>query len=97
MPLGYSSLMVPLPGYDELGRKVILGRWGVYDPHKVTLDEVTKASCIISDVLLEEEEKATVTGYVMMMDCAGITVTHMTGYTPALMKKSMVMWQVRAT
>lgn len=87
--------MLPLPGYDHMGRRVILGRWGNYDPQKFDLEDVTKASCIISDILLEEEEQATVTGYSMMMDCDNITMAHMVSYSPAMIKKSMVLWQVR--
>lgn len=89
-----SSVMLPLPGYDHQGRKVVFGRWGIYDPNKVSMDEVMKLGSLIFDVLLDEDEQATITGVVMAGDCTGLTLAHAMAYTPAMAKKSMVLWQV---
>ncbi|XP_042874965.1 alpha-tocopherol transfer protein-like isoform X2 [Penaeus japonicus] len=87
------GVMLPLPGYDHLGRKVVFGRWGIYDPNKVSMNEVMKMGSIIFDVMLQEDEQASVTGVVLAGDCTGLTLTHAVAYTPAMAKKSMVLWQ----
>ncbi|XP_069978325.1 alpha-tocopherol transfer protein-like isoform X3 [Penaeus vannamei] len=87
------GVMLPLPGYDHQGRKVVFGRWGIYDPNKVSMDEVMKLGSLIFDVLLDEDEQATITGVVMAGDCTGLTLAHAMAYTPAMAKKSMVLWQ----
>lgn len=90
-------MILPLRGYDHLGRMVFIGRYGAYNPEKVDIDDLFKATLMIGDVLLEEDEQATVTGSVMVFDFLGMTMAHMVCYTPAVVKKSMVLWQVRAT
>lgn len=89
-----NRVMIPLPGYDRLGRKVVFGRWGIYDPNKVSMDDIMKLGSMIFDVLLEEDEQASVTGVVIAGDCTGLTLAHAVAYTPAMAKKSMVLWQV---
>nr|XP_045595423.1 alpha-tocopherol transfer protein-like isoform X5 [Procambarus clarkii] len=87
------GLMLPLPGYDHLGRKVFLSRAGEYDPKDVSVDEVNKACLTILTVFAEEDEQSTITGTVMVLDVEKMTLAHMTGYTPSVVKKSMVLWQ----
>ncbi|KAK8734208.1 hypothetical protein OTU49_006058, partial [Cherax quadricarinatus] len=87
------GVMLPLPGHDHLGRKVILGRWGVYDPQQVSVDDMNRASLMISDILAEEDEQTTITGSVFVGDSEGMTMAHIASFTPSLMKKSMVLWQ----
>merc|ERR1719209_1000309 len=48
------GLMVPLPGYDSLGRKVILGRLGAWDPNKMKPEDLFKAGSMLLDVLFME-------------------------------------------
>lgn len=95
--LGYCSVILPLPGYDHLGRKVYLGRFGACDPEKFDVNDMTAATLMIFDVQLDEDEQSTVTGTVLVTDASGMTMAHMVHYTPAVMKKSMVLWQVRET
>merc|ERR1712212_873879 len=87
------GVMLPLPGYDHLGRKIVWGRWGIYDPNVVSMDEILKLGSIIFDVMLEEDEQAGITGVVLAGDCTGLTFTHAVAFTPAIAKKSMVLWQ----
>lgn len=87
--------MLPLPGYDHLGRKIVFGRWGIYNPGEVNVDDLCKMGCIMLDILLEEDEQMSITGVVMVEDCSGLTLSHAIAFTPAHAKKSLVMWQVR--
>lgn len=88
-------MSLPLPGHDHMGRKVILYRWGVYDPNAFAMDDIMRASLMISDVLCEEDEQSSITGFVLVGDSAGMTMAHVLVYTPAMTKKAMVLWQVR--
>ncbi|XP_050724980.1 retinol-binding protein pinta-like isoform X2 [Eriocheir sinensis] len=88
------GIMLPLPGHDQLGRKVLFGRWGIYDPKMVSMDELIKTTSMFIDVMLDEDELSSITGYVMLGDCTGLTVSHAIGFTPSHAKKSLVMWQV---
>ncbi|XP_069951885.1 alpha-tocopherol transfer protein-like isoform X3 [Cherax quadricarinatus] len=87
------GIMLPLPGYDHLGRKVFIGRWGAYDPKEVSVDDVNRASIMISDIMADEDEQCTITGSVMVGDSEGMTMAHVAAFTPSLIKKSMVLWQ----
>ncbi|KAK4301938.1 hypothetical protein Pmani_025947 [Petrolisthes manimaculis] len=69
-------------------------RWGTYDPHKISIDDMSRASLVISDVLCEEDEQSSITGIVIIGDSEGMTASHVLGYTPGMMKKAMVLWQV---
>ena len=46
-------------------------------------------------VLAEDEEQATITGMVQIIDFAGMNSNHMLHMTPAFVKKAMIVWQVR--
>lgn len=94
--LGCYSLLLPLPGYDHLGRKVIVCRWGLYDPRLVSAEDLMKASSIIFDVFIEEDDQASVTGHVLLGDCADLSVRHVAGFTLPFASKSMTLYQVRA-
>ncbi|XP_069187328.1 retinol-binding protein pinta isoform X1 [Procambarus clarkii] len=87
------GLMLPLPGYDHLGRKVYLNRAGDFDPKEVSVDEINKACLTILDISTEEDEQSTITGTVMVGDVEKMTLAHVAAFTPSMMKKSMVLWQ----
>ncbi|KAK4301939.1 hypothetical protein Pmani_025948 [Petrolisthes manimaculis] len=86
--------MLPLPGYDREGRKVLFGRWGIYDPKHVSMDEVIRTCSIIFDLVMEEDEQCNLTGIVLAGDCTGLSLSHAMAFTPAIGRKSMVFWQV---
>lgn len=92
--MGHCSSMVPLPGYDQLGRKVLFGRWGINDPKAVSMDEMIQATSMLIDVLLEEDEQSSVTGIVMLDDCASATISHALAFTPSHARRAFVLWQV---
>lgn len=92
--LAHSSVMLPLPGHDSLGRKVLFCRWGVYDPKEVSMDELIKSTSMVIDLMLEEDELSNLAGVVWVGDCTGVTIAHAVSFTPAHARKSLVMWQV---
>ncbi|XP_066978641.1 retinol-binding protein pinta-like isoform X5 [Macrobrachium rosenbergii] len=85
--------VLPLPGYDPKGRKIVLVRSGAHDPKEYMIDEVFKATCFISDIMFEEDEQAGITGIVNILDMEGVTPAHMMQMTPPLVKKTMTIWQ----
>ncbi|KAK8375026.1 hypothetical protein O3P69_017775 [Scylla paramamosain] len=87
------GVVLPLQGYDPMGRKVLFCRWGIFDPKEVTMDELIKSTSMIMDVLMDEDEQTSLVGINMLGDCTGLTFSHAIAFTPAHAKKSMVMWQ----
>ncbi|CAL4095895.1 unnamed protein product [Meganyctiphanes norvegica] len=87
------GMFLPLPGYDKEGRRVVFIRTSVHDPAKFSMDECFKATHFINDVMIEEDEQCSITGFVQCMDMAKATMAHNLQMTPALMKKSMTIWQ----
>lgn len=86
---------LPLPGYDHEGRKVVIIRTAAHDPSTTPMDLVFKATHFIGDVMVCEDEQASVTGIVQVLDLKGSTAGHALQMTPALIKKAMIIWQVR--
>nr|XP_045595419.1 retinol-binding protein pinta-like isoform X1 [Procambarus clarkii] len=87
------GMFLPLPGYDNQGRKVVIIRTGLHDPKTTTMDEVFKATHFISDILWIEDEQMSLSGVVQVLDLAGVTPAHGMQMTPALVKKAMTIWQ----
>lgn len=90
-----TSAFLPLPGYDHEGRKVVIIRTAAHDPSITPMDLVFKATHFIGDVMMCEDEQASVTGIVQVLDLQGATAGHALQMTPALVKKAMIIWQVR--
>lgn len=86
-------MCLPLPGSDSQGRKVVLTRW-VYDPRETLLDDLMKASMMIFDVWMEEDEEASVMGLVVLEDVQELSLSHLASFTPSFAKKSLVLFQV---
>lgn len=89
------SILLPLTGYDYMGRRVILGRLGLFNPSKNSANILFKALSMVTDCMLEEDEQASVTGCVAIGDNADMSLSHVYIFTPSLAKKAMVLWQVR--
>ncbi|XP_069951886.1 retinol-binding protein pinta isoform X4 [Cherax quadricarinatus] len=87
------GMFLPLPGYDNEGRKVVIIRTALHDPKVTSMEEVFKATHLISDVLWMEDEQMSVTGVVQLLDMADVTPAHGMQMTPALVKKAMTIWQ----
>lgn len=88
------STFLPLPGYDHDGRRVIIILAGGHDPKLYSMDEVFKATHLISDIMLEEDEQLSITGVVQILDLKGVTAAHALQMSPPLVKKAMTIWQV---
>lgn len=73
----------------------MLGRLGLIDPTKTSMNTVLRALSTVTDVMLQDDEQASVTGYVMIGDSTYMSVSHVAAFTPSLAKKAMVVWQVR--
>ncbi|XP_050724975.1 retinol-binding protein pinta-like isoform X1 [Eriocheir sinensis] len=89
------GILLPLTGYDYMGRRVMLGRLGHYNPSKNSANMLFKALSMVTDCMLEEDEQASVTGYVAIGDNADMSLSHVYIFTPSIAKKAMVLWQVR--
>lgn len=86
--------MVPLPGYDPQGRKVIFGRLGAWDPSKYRPEDLFKAAGMLFDALFLDDEQTTVMGIVQANDMTGLTLNHVTSLPFPLMKRVLKTWQV---
>lgn len=59
------------------------------------MDQVFKATHLISDIMVDEDEPMSITGVVQLLDMEGVTAGHAMQMTPAIVKKAMTIWQVR--
>ncbi|EFN63565.1 Alpha-tocopherol transfer protein-like [Camponotus floridanus] len=78
LSLGY---LFAAPGRDAKGRRVIIARPGVFDPHKYTNVDMCKIHAITYETLMEDEESQ-VRGFVHFADGAGVSFPHLTLFTP---------------
>ncbi|KAK3865837.1 hypothetical protein Pcinc_028581 [Petrolisthes cinctipes] len=91
---GVAVAILPLPGTDYKGRKVVLTRAGLNDPNEISLQELVAGVLMVTDVFFDEEEVASVTGVVVVEDVRQITMTHMVALTPVYAKKMSTLLQV---
>ena len=85
--------MLPLPLPDDQGRCVILGRNGVIPPSVKVVDWI-KTNIMMSDILLEENDRLVICGTVNVMDHDKSSLAVMAQMTPALGKKMATIFQV---
>ncbi|XP_050448224.1 alpha-tocopherol transfer protein-like [Cataglyphis hispanica] len=78
LSLGY---LFAAPDRDAKGRRVIIARPGVFDPHKYTNVDMCKIHAITYETLMEDEENQ-VRGFVHFADGAGVSFPHLTLFTP---------------
>jgi len=90
--LSYGSVL-PLPGYDHLGRKVVLIRTAAHDPAIVKQSMVQRVSFMTFEVMNMEEEQLFITGMVLLFDFSGYTVNHFLAFPLADIKKSKLCWE----
>jgi hypothetical protein len=86
--------MLPLPGFDHLGRKVFVYRMGCFPPEKVKVEDLEKASGMVAEVLAYEEPVIFITGVVVIVDFDGYTLSHLTHRPLSFMKKQAKYFQV---
>ena len=86
-------MALPLPLADDQGRIVLLARNGAFPPD-VKIIDVIKANMMISDILLEENDRVVICGSVNVMDNENTSLALMSQMTPALAKKMSTLFQV---
>jgi len=88
------GVVVPLPKTDGPdGPRIMLIRSGCYDADKVDIWRMFKATSLIQDIMLLEDDNMVVAGTVNIMDVKGATMSHFTKWTPSMMKKMTMVWQ----
>lgn len=87
------GLMVPLPGYDQQGRKVIFGRLGAWNPATHRPEDLFKAAGMLFDALFLDDEQTTIKGIVQANDMTGLTLAHVTSLPLTLVKRVLRAWQ----
>nr|XP_045595426.1 alpha-tocopherol transfer protein-like isoform X8 [Procambarus clarkii] len=84
---------LPLLGYDKEGRRVVLTRWGRYDPSKAPVSDLMRATLAVIEVWMEEDEQASVTAMVTIEDCRSLGFSHIAVLKPAFVKKAAMVLQ----
>ena len=69
-------------------------RPGCFDPMLHKPEDIEKANLMISDTMGWEDEQIFVTGMVIIIDCQGFSLNHLTLKPLALTKKQMYYLQV---
>ncbi|XP_073973868.1 clavesin-1-like [Rhodnius prolixus] len=69
------------PGRDIYGRRWIVARPGVFDPHKFINADMCRIHGIVYETLMEDEENQ-VRGFVHFADGAGVSFPYLTLFTP---------------
>ena len=81
-------------GYDKHGRKVLLMRGSETDPNKHTILDQFKFNYMVNEMMIDQLDQSSVTGFVGVQELSGMTLAHMKTFTPAIGKKAMTIWQV---
>jgi len=87
------GVYIPLPGYDDQGRFVILCSFGKINPAKVRSEDLMRASNMVIGCAMEGNEQASVRGFVMVNDLSGVKSSHLSLLGPATVKKLMAMME----
>jgi len=84
---------LPLPGYDALGRKVIVSRPCCFDPYVIKPEDVEKVNYMVGEIMNEEDEQFFVNGMVGVIDMAGFNLGHLTQRPMTMIKKQTQYFQ----
>ncbi|RXG54537.1 Alpha-tocopherol transfer protein-like [Armadillidium vulgare] len=87
------GVFLPLPGYDDKGRKVILIRPDKHNTNTTSMDDLIKVFQIILDLLIEEDVQHSVIGVTILIDFQGFTPNYVLQATPLILKKIFTVWQ----
>ncbi|XP_046652805.1 retinol-binding protein pinta-like [Daphnia pulicaria] len=85
--------ILPLPGRDDEGRKVIVIRASIHDPYKHKQDDVLKIMNMVVELLCRDDEAISVTGVVCIVDLKGVGMGHAMQMTPSMIRKAVNSWQ----
>ncbi|GBP41119.1 Alpha-tocopherol transfer protein-like [Eumeta japonica] len=89
-----TSLILP-KSKDPLTPRVVLLRPTVYDPNKFHIADIICVFYYLVQILVIEDDTAQVIGVKTVVDTKGTAVAHLSQLTPALLKKIVVVTQVR--
>jgi CRAL/TRIO domain len=85
--------LLPLPGYDHLGRRVAIIRSGFPDPSATNFEVIQRVSFMVWELFCHEEEQMFITGAVLILDMEGYTISHFTQLPMSLAKKLQLCWE----
>ncbi len=83
-----------MPGYDHLGRKVIISRPCCFDPFVLKPEDVEKANFMIGELMSRDDEQFIITGMVGVIDMTGFNMGHLTQRPMSMIKKQTQFFQV---
>lgn len=87
------GVVIPLPKTDcPDGPRIMLIN-NNYDPDKVDIWRLFKATTMMQDIMMLEDDNMIVSGTVNIMDLKGTTMNHFKIWTPTMMKKMTMIWQ----
>ena len=85
---------LPLPGYDQLDRKVVVIRVASHDPDVIVMSAMQKVNFMVFEVMNAAEEQMFITGIVLLFDFGGYTMSHFMAFPLSDIKKSKLCWEV---
>ena len=86
-------IFLPLPGYDKLGRKVVLLRQRFIDPVKMSLDDLVITNTAFLEFIGEGDDQAQIMGLVLINDLANTTAGQARLFNPVTAKKAITLFQ----
>ncbi|XP_034231180.1 alpha-tocopherol transfer protein [Thrips palmi] len=84
--IGESDVMTVLPYLDQHGRRILLYRIGNWDPSKVPIDDLFRATLIVLELGIMEPN-AQIKGGVVIFDLQGIGLQHAWQVSPTIAAK----------
>ncbi|KAH8391736.1 hypothetical protein KR215_001085, partial [Drosophila sulfurigaster] len=83
-----SGILLRMPqDEDDAGPCVTIIRAGSYDTSRFKFQDIIRVGSMFGEIMMFEDENATVSGYVEVMDMKGITGTHLFALQPELLRK----------
>ena len=58
------------------------------------MNDFIRVSSMVFEVFASQDENSSIAGNVVLVDTKGMTPAHMLQFTPTIMKKSAIIWQV---
>lgn len=83
-----SGYIVPLPGRDEQGRKLILTCASNFDPYKYSSVDMVRVHSIVVESLMDDEENQ-INGYVHVNDESGLSMGHISLWSLSDIRKML--------
>ncbi|KAK2586134.1 hypothetical protein KPH14_001408 [Odynerus spinipes] len=87
------GIFLPMRKLDNEGRMVVLIRVAAHDPNRQKLADMLKASLMILDLAIRENESVSLHGIIAILDMTGITFGHALQLPPNIIKKLVHAWQ----